>query len=304
MGKTIMNQQSEEFINQIIDQIPSTDEEQIDEETDEETETENESTPEDQAAVKELIQSVMKEQLQGTVQHQPVQQQKRRQPYNRADIKPRAMIKVFTINSEQIKKFIKDKTRFFAPESNVETIITFCKRSKSSTKGYASARISFSDDVITKSSRDQSWFDRLGEQSNVRFIDSIYNHIIAKYRYDRKEIDKILNNYKLMSKMEDEFGVSEQFMNDIKCYITPKKINIPSINRSCVIFSARVEAIIEDMLSNPATGKVDGTIEIKEVYENKDTIHFTIYLHPEKSNSNINPLVKELVETSAGSKIY
>ena len=241
----------------------------------------------------------------------PLQQIKRKQT-NRAGIEPKGLIQVFTITSEQIKAFIKAKAKYYVPDAIVQTIITFSgskvegKKGKNKIlpgKSYTSARISFSDHVISAEDREQSWYDRLGEQSNVHFVKDIYYNMIKKYQYDRKEIDEILNNYKKMSELEDMFNIDESFLNDIKMYITPKKINIDS-NNSCIIFSARPELIIEDMLTDPSTGKVNGTIEIKDVYPNKDVVHFVIYLHQAEVKAAVNPFVKELVETSANSKIY
>lgn len=215
---------------------------------------------------------------------------------NRADLKPSAIIKVFQFTSEDIKEFIKQKAKHFVPNTIVNTIFMFTNTKKNK-KGYASARISFSDDVI-KDNETNDWYSKIGDtDKNVAFVPEIYHTMIKKYRYNVNDINTLLHNYKKMGIVEDLFGMKEDFLNDIKMYITPKRFKFAN-NKSCVIFSARVDSIIADMLSNPSTDEVDGAIEIKEVYINKDVIHFTVYLHPSEMKVESNPLVKEFLEGS------
>lgn len=291
MGKATKASKIEQKVDEILDQENVDTEETIDQDP---------------------IEDIEEQKTKAEPTYQSIKPSQKRKPINRARIEPKGLIQVYTITSEQIKAFIKAKAKYYVPDAIVQTIITFSgskiegKKGKNKLlpgKNYASARISFSDHVISAEEREQSWYDKLGEQSNVHFVKDIYFNMIKKYQYDRKEIDDILNNYKKMSELEDMFNIDESFLNDIKMYITPKKINIDS-NNSCIIFSARPEAIIEDMLSDPETGKVNGTIEIKEVFPNKDVVHFIIYLHQAEVKTTVNPFVKELVETSAGSKIY
>lgn len=219
---------------------------------------------------------------------------------NRANLKPSAIVKVYQFTSEDIKDFIKDKAKYYIPGVIVDTVLMFTKTKKNK-KGYATARISFSDDVISDS-KTSDWYSKIGDNDrNLKFIPEIYLNMVKKYKYDINDINSLLHNYKKMGIVEDLFGISEEFLNDIKMYITPKRFKF-SNNTSCVIFSARVDKIIEDMLTNPRTNQVDGAIEIKEVYINKDVIHFTVYLHPSEMKVESNPLVKEFLESST--KVY
>ena len=234
----------------------------------------------------------------------PEQMQPRRQFRNRMNLKPKAIIKVFTISSEMIKTFIQTKAKFYVPDVATSVSI-FCSSSKrgNEKKRYASARISFSDAVTTARNEDKTWFDDLGNSSNVHFVDNIYTSIVRRYMYDKNELNNIKKNYKKMSHFEDDLGISEEYIDNIKMYATPKRIETNSRN-SIIVFSARIEPIIEDILSDPETGKLDGTIEIVEVYENRDVVYFNVYVHPPKHRNEINPYVKELVENVNGVKVY
>jgi len=222
----------------------------------------------------------------------------------RSKMKPRALIRVYSITSEMIKQYIKTKVKHFVPNCFVNTIVSFVKAPKSKTKGYASARISFSDKVISEACRAKNFYERLGEDDNVTFVPAIYQNIIEKFRYNKGEIDRILSNYKALSSLEDNFGIDEQFLNDIKLYVRPQRIQIDSRN-SMIVFSARVESIIQDMLTNPRTKIVDGVIEIKEIYVNRNVVHFTVYVHPSQMPIENNDMVRALIENSSSAiKFY
>ena len=250
--------------------------------------TENEEKPSSQIIVPEQMQ----------------QQPRPRQFRNRMNLKPKATIKVFTISSEMIKTFIQQKAKFYVPDAATSVSI-FCSDSKrgNDKKRYASARITFTDAVTTAKTEDKTWFDNIGGNGNVHFIDQVYVNIVKRYMYDKTEINNIRRNYKKMSHFEDDLGITEEFLDNIRMYATPKRIDTGSRN-SLIVFSARVEPIIEDILSDPETGKLDGSIEIKEVYENREVVYFTIYVHPKMHKNEINPYVKELVESVNGVKVY
>lgn len=219
---------------------------------------------------------------------------------NRANLKPSAIVKVYQITSEDIKDFIREKAKYYAPGVVVNTVLMFTKAKKNK-KGYATARISFSDEAMSYS-KTSNWYSDIGDSDrNLKFIPEIYVNMVKKYKYNLNDINALLHNYKKMGILEDMLGISEEFLNDIKMYITPKRFKF-SNNTSCVIISAKVDKIIEDMLTNPKTNQVDGAIEIKEAYINKDVIHFTVYLHPTEMKVESNPLVKEFLESST--KVY
>ena len=62
------------------------------------------------------------------------------------------------------------------------------------------------------------------------------------------------------------------------------------------MFSARAEKIIEDMLENPDTDKVEGSIEIHDVHPlTKENIEFVVYVHPKEMRASENPYIRKIL---------
>ena len=62
------------------------------------------------------------------------------------------------------------------------------------------------------------------------------------------------------------------------------------------MFAARAEKIIEDMLEDPETDKVDGSIEIHDVHPiSKDNIEFIVYVHPKEMKASENPYIRKIL---------
>ena len=225
-------------------------------------------------------------------------------PQVRSLIKPVGVIPVYRISSDEIKQFITKKAKFYKPETKVEVITKYCEKKNSDPhRGYASLRIGFSDDVIEQKAN-AGWFEKLGEaSSNVRFIEDIFIGMIQKYQYIKKDLEDILSNYKNLEQVENQLGMTEAFIEDIKMYTTPRRV--PTNNKeSWIIFSARAEKVIEDMLEDPDTDTVSGKIEIHDVYPiNKDVVEFIVYVHPAEMKSQENPYVRSImIGNSKGKK--
>ena len=217
-------------------------------------------------------------------------------PNVRSKIKPVGNVLVYRISSEEIKQFILQKAKFYKPEAKVEVITKYCEKKNSDPhRGYASLRIGFSDDVIEKKGQ-SGWYEKVGADSpNVRFIKDIFVGMIKKYQYSKKNLDDILGNYKNLEKVENQLGMTEAFIEDIKMYTTPRRVATNN-NESWIIFSARAEKVIEDMLEDQETDMVNGKIEIHDVYPiSKDTVEFIIYVHPQEMKSQENPNVRRIM---------
>lgn len=217
-------------------------------------------------------------------------------PKVRSLIKPVGNVLVYRITSDEIRQFIIKKAKFFKEEAKVEVITKYCEKKNSDPhRGYASLRIGFSDDVIEKKGS-TGWYEKVGENSgNVRFIEDIFVGMIQKYQYSRKDLESILGNYKNLEKVENQLGMTESFIEDIRMYSTPRRLPTAN-NESWIIFSARVEKVIEDMLEDPDTDKVSGRIEMHDVYPiNKDVVEFIIYVHPAEMKSQENPYVRKIM---------
>jgi hypothetical protein len=224
-------------------------------------------------------------------------------PMVRSKIKPIGNIWVYRISSEEIKQFIMRKAKYFKEGTKVEVVTKYCEKKNSNPhRGYASLRIAFSDDVIEKKGSGD-WYEKIGEHSgNVRFIQNIFVGMIQKYQYSKKDLENILGNYKNLEKVENQLGMTEAFIEDIKMYSTPKRVPTNN-NESWIIFSARAEKVIEDMLEDPDTDMMAGKIEIHDVYPiNKDVVEFIIYVHPMEMKSQENPHVRKIMLGDAKAK--
>lgn len=217
-------------------------------------------------------------------------------PKVRSLIKPVGNILVYRISSDEIKQFIIRKARYFKEDAKVEVIPRYCEKKNSDPhRGYASLRIGFSDDVIEKKG-DAGWYEKVGQNTgNIRFIEDIFVGMIQKYQYSKKDLENVLGNYKNLEKVENRLGMTESFIEDIKMYSTPRRIPTNN-NESWIIFSARAEEVIKDMLEDPDTDMVSGNVEIHDVYPiNRDVVEFIVYVHPMEMKSQENPHVRRIM---------
>ena len=220
-------------------------------------------------------------------------------PKVRSLIKPIGEIQVYRITSEEIKQFLIQKANYFVKAGvKLELAVKYCEKKKSDPhSGHAALTIAFSDSVLSKRPN-AGWFDKMGESdSNMRFVPDIFAGFIRKYEYNRKDLEEILSDYKKLEFLENKYGMTEAFIQDIKMYSTPRLI--PTTNKeSWIFFSARPEKVIEDMLEDPDTDKVNGGIDISgRVYQiNKDVVEYIVYVHPQEMKSSENPLVRQLLQ--------
>lgn len=220
-------------------------------------------------------------------------------PKVRGSINPVGNILVYRISSEQLKDFIVQKARYYVPDVRMTIVPRYCekKRRKNSYphRSYASLRIAFSENAIEKK-EDLGWYGNIGENSsNIKLHEGIMKGLINKYKYNPKEIETWLKDYKILEELEEEFGMTEAYINDLKMYSIPQRIKADN-NESWIIFAAAAENVIEDFLTDINTGKVPGRIEIKDVYPiSKDTVEFIIYIHPQQMKLRENPHVRQIL---------
>lgn len=217
-------------------------------------------------------------------------------PEVRSLIKPIGNILVYKITSEEMKVFVSQKAKFFKEDVKVELTPRYCERKKSDPhSGYASLRIAFSSDAIERKGKGD-WYEKIGEDTNrIRVVDEIYTELIKRYQYDRKELDRILGNYENLEKVENQFGMTEAFIEDIKLYSIPRRL--PTINNeSWIMVAARADLVIADMLEEIETDKLRGHVEIHDVYSvSKDVVEFIVYLHPIEVKSEDNPYIRKIM---------
>ena len=245
-------------------------------------------------------------------------------PEVRSGLAPIGNILVYKTNTEMIKQYLTEKLQSFEKNAKLEIVVKYCEktdtyekkkkqqfRRKGKHQGYASMIIMFSEEILDK--KNSGFYEKLGYSSgSPNIVKTVKAEFIKKFQYDRKELDNILGDYRYLEKLEDEFGMTEAFIEDIRDYSIPIIVPTPD-KESWILFSARPEAIIYDMLENPepykwiknpdggtdiGITKVDGEIEIYEVCPiSKGVVEYVIYVHPENMKSNKgNPLIYNMIK--------
>ena len=206
----------------------------------------------------------------------------------------------YHITSEDIKKFIIEKAHMYVPNAVLEITPRYCERKRrkgyETQKGYASYKIAFSHHVI-KDYENNTWYHQLGESSeNTLIVESLFKNLIEKWSYNKDYVNKWLKSYKDMERLEESFGMSDQFIEEIKAFRKPKGVKIEDSNDIWVFFMGCPESIIMDYFTNPETNKVPGKIEIAEVKMiSKDIIGYTIFINPYSNVKIENPNVRQIL---------
>lgn len=220
-------------------------------------------------------------------------------PVVRSKIVPIGTIPVYKITSEDIRKFIIEKAHKYVPDAKIEVAPRYCEKKRRSEtdphRAYASLRIAFSDNVI-ENNGSNDWYSQLGESDgSVRLVPSIFIELIAKYRYNKKEIEEWLKSYKTLEKLEDTLGMTEAYINDLKMYATPRAVTTKT-KKKWVIFSAAPENVIKDMLTEVGTNKLPGRMQIVDIYPlTDDIVEFLVYMHPEDTTMDEDPYVRQFL---------
>lgn len=220
-------------------------------------------------------------------------------PEVRSNINPIGNIMVYRISSEQIKDFLIQKARQYVPDVRMTIVPRYCEKKRKNNndphRSYASLRIAFSENVIEKK-QDLGWYGSIGENANnVTLHEGIMKGLINKYRYNRKTIEGWLKDYKILEELEEAFGMTEAYINDLRMYSIPQRIKTDN-NESWIIFAAAAEDVIADMLTDKNSGKIPGRIQIQDVYPiSKDIVEFVIYVHPAQMKLRENPHVRQIL---------
>lgn len=214
-------------------------------------------------------------------------------------LKPAGSVLVYKITSDEMKIFITQKAKKYCPDVKVEMIPRYCekkRRHKSEPhRAYASLRIAFSEHIIEKKD-DLGWYGKIGESAdNLRIQPSMFQNLFQMYRYDPKNIEEWLSNYKNLDELEDALGISEEYLKEIRMYARPQRVMTDN-KESWVIFSAAAENVIHDMLTDVNTQKPCGRIEIRDIYPiSKDNVEFLVYVHPQEVKMSENPHVRQIL---------
>lgn len=220
-------------------------------------------------------------------------------PTIRGGIRPVGIPYEYNVTSEDIKKFIIDTVHKYSPEAMVKVHTRYCEKKRRQGephRSYAFFKIAFSHHIIKDYSRG-GWFQQIGESGeHVNIIHDVMENLIERWQYDRDYLNAWLKSYKKMEKLEDAFGMSDEFINDLKKFSTPRGIKVQGGNDIWVFFSASSEKILMDYFSNPDTNQLAGKLSVDNPTSvSKDIINYTIKLNPYQVETAINPHVEQIL---------
>lgn len=221
-------------------------------------------------------------------------------PANRAKIKPVGNIDVYRFTSNDIKQFIIQKVHQYVPDAIVDVYPRYCEKKRSKPtdphRSYASLRIAMSTDVLEKSSKANDFYEQIAESAgNMRFTNGIFVNIINLYCFGKKDIAQWTKNYKNLEYLEDEMGMTEAYINDIREFSVPRRIQDKK-HKDWIIFAAAAEKVIRDMLTDFKTNTLPGKLQIVDVYPiSKDIVEFLVYMHPKVMDLQENVHVRQIL---------
>lgn len=231
-------------------------------------------------------------------------------PAVRGNVLPDEVVYRYRITSQHLKEFITEKAKQYVPDVKIDLEPKYCekKHRKGSNldihRSYASLRIAFSENVVERN-EDLGFYSKIGENSNVRITRSVMDNIIRKYQYRKKEIDTWTKNYRIMEELEERFGMTEEYIRDLKEYSTPIRVQTNNAGESWIFFSAAPENVIRDYLTEVDTNSIKGTLTIKDVYPiSKGIVEFKVELDPTQISSVENIHVRQILTGEAKGKKY
>ena len=217
----------------------------------------------------------------------------------RCKMDPIGSLDVYRITSEDIKQFVTQKTRMYVPEASLEIIPSYTEKKRrhqnEQRKSYAFLKIAMTDNVLENKNED-NFYERIANiQEHLRFQPSVFANIINLYKYNPELVSKWAKDYKILEMLENKFGMNEKFISDIREFAVPKAVP-DSTGRKWIIFAARAEAIIEDMVTDVSTNTVPGKMQIMDIIQiSQDLVEFIVYLYPQAMNLSENTYVRQIL---------
>lgn len=218
-------------------------------------------------------------------------------------LRPSSINYEYNVSSDDIKKFIIDTTRQYVPDAKVEIVTRYCEKKHKGGphRSYAAFKIAFSHHVMANDG-DDSWFRRIGESGgNVKIIQTLYDNLIKRWKYDDEYVNDWLKSYKKLEQLEEGLGITESFINEIKEFNRPKGIPVPGSNEIWVTFMACPEKIISDFFAGETDDsfKPVGKISIVDIVQvskpPKEIVNYKIMLNPYQVETTENPHVRQIL---------
>lgn len=216
---------------------------------------------------------------------------------NRAKLEPSNTIQVYRITSDMIKQFLTAKVSWACPQATVDCVPVYTEVKKSSPRrSFAYINIALSDTVIEKSS-DNAWLSGLiGNSENVRFLPKVWTYIIDKYKYDPEYLKQKKKNPDFMDKVNDNLGMSDLDYETLIKMATPHTTESKATNRRFIVFAARADKIIENMLEDPATDRLNGSVKVVETIPiTKDNVEFVCHLSDGEKSITYNSEIRDIL---------
>lgn len=210
-------------------------------------------------------------------------------------------ILVYQRSTEDMKAFLQKKLYEYNPRSRLELVPVFTECKGHTPK--ASIRLAF-DKTVLETERSTNFYKKIGESSlTPSVIKDVRVGFITRYQYHLDALNKTLNSYKALEEMEDKLGIKEDFIREIREFSIPKLIKDTRGGNNWLIFSARPELILADMLAEEGTDKVDGKVIIQNTRQvDKSNVLFTVYVHKNLSANVEDPYIRQLIMGTINTK--
>ena len=253
------------------------------------------------------------------------------EPYkrHRADINMASSINVYRITSDDIRIFLNQKAKQYVPAARVEILVEYCERKKSNPRrSYAALVVGLSSNMMERHGETDTLRRMIETESDHRLLDDIFTNLVKRYQYDRENLQKILESYKLLDEFQLSFGMNEEFIKQLIYWTTPRRQELDKTKEVWTLFGARPDAIIYDMLEElniyepiqmeesklnkmskedreklPTSAHTmilprKGRMEIVQVTPiTKGSVEFMIYLHSDDIQVNDNPDLRKLLDS-------
>ena len=215
-------------------------------------------------------------------------------------LKPIGNICVYRISSDIIAKYLLDKTRKMVPNAKLEVVPRYIekkrRRAHEPRRSYAALLIGMSDDVV-EDAGDNSWVASIGrDTTNVRIIKEMFNAIVGRFRFDPKKVASWMKDYEVKEHLEEQFGITDDYIGELKKYSVPQRFT-GGDKKGWIMFAAAPEKIIQDMLTDPDTGRVPGKLSIVDTIPvSSGVVEYVVYLNPKDLDLSEKDNVRKIME--------
>lgn len=221
---------------------------------------------------------------------------------NRAQIEPSNHIKEYRITSDLMAQFVTAKAVWACPETQVCCVPRYFEVKDSGNDGepkksFAYMMIALSANILEKQAN-HAWLSGLIGSSldGSRIVENVWNLIVKRYKYDSNGLKAYWKSPKMMERINDVYGLTDSDFETLIKSSTPYTTSSKSGNVEWIMFAARADKIIENMLEDPDTNKVPGSLHIVQTVPiTKDNVEFICHLYEGEKRVVYNTEIRELL---------